>query len=207
MLTHSSVFPTECWVNAKYASHSPVISRRPSSIWASSPISCRVSAHKASVSSIAQCRGSSWACHDGLAGAYVNVVEQGLVAIPVAIIYSVRDLANRRLYPLGMAPILQESLIVTDPLADPTHYHVSNELRGAIGANGAQGFALSDMAQVTLPWKGINERTLSTARCINVNRTPFISLDDPLIRIHNDWKEPESFRAAVGISLLKRANT
>jgi hypothetical protein len=145
--------------------------------------------------------------HPGLVGSYVNVVEQGLVATPVTVMYSIRDLANSKLYPIGMAPILEEPPIVTEPLLDPTHYYVSTELRGAIGANGAQGFDLSELSLVTLPWTGIDESTLSTVRCINVNRTPFISLDDPLIGIHNDYQEPALFQAAVAISLLKRAAT
>lgn len=140
----------------------------------------------------------------GLAGFYVNLVEQELVAAPVVVIYSTRDLANGRLYPIGMAPILEQFVLefVRD---DPSEYQVSNDLRGAIGANGAQGFDTSQMYLVKLPWPGIDQSTLGAVRCINVNRTPFLNsnINDPLIGIHNDYTESEIFRAALDVSLLK----
>jgi hypothetical protein len=61
------------------------------------------------------------------------------------------------------------------------------------------------MYLVALPWPGIDQSKLGTVRCINVNRTPFLNSNivDPLIAIHNDYMEPEIFRAALEISLLK----
>lgn len=146
--------------------------------------------------------------HPDLTGFYVDVVEKGLVASPVTIIYSVRDLANNTLYPIGMEPVLEQFVPARPPI-DLTQYHISSEFRGSIGANGAQGLDNAKMYLVKLPWPGIDQNTVNTVTCINVNRTPFLDpnlLNDPLVGIHNDYKEPEIFQAAFAISQLKRGN-
>ncbi len=143
----------------------------------------------------------------GVAGFYTKIVEQGLVATPVTAIYSARDLANSLLYPVGMAPVLEQFIFRDgDPADDLSGYRISNDLRGAIGANGVQGFDLSQMGFVALPWhEELNQSKLAAARCINVNRSRVTNtMADLLIGTHNDYTEPEIFQAALKVSLLKR---
>lgn len=143
-------------------------------------------------------------------GFYTKVIEDGMVTNPLAIIYSTLDLANKDLYPLGMAPILDYGMILFD-LFDPREYHKSSELRGAIGANGIQG--VDDiMLAVTLPWTAVDRGVLDKIRCINLNRTPFVApaanpndnLTSKLIGAHNDYSEPEIFHGLFEVSLLNR---
>jgi hypothetical protein len=95
-----------------------------------------------------------------------------------------------------------------DPPDDPSGYRISNELRGAIGANGIQGFDMSQMGFVILPWsEELDQSKLAAARCINVNRSRVVSnMPDLLIGTHNDYREPEIFQAALKVSLLTRGN-
>lgn len=146
--------------------------------------------------------------HADVTGFYADVVAQGMVSSPVTVIYSTEDLANATLYPIGMAPVLEQDVAALPPTIDPTQYHRSNEFRGSIGANGTQGFEDAQMYNVKLPWPGIDQNTLNTVSCINLNRTPFLdqNLNDPLVGIHNDYHEPEIFQAAVAISQLKPGN-
>jgi hypothetical protein len=145
--------------------------------------------------------------HPELTGFYLNVLAQRMVTSPVTVFYSMRDAANSTLYPIGMAPVL-ERFVPARPPIDLTQYHISGEFRGSIGANGAQGLEDAQLYLVKLPWPGIDQHTLDTVRCINLNRTPFLDkmLDDPLVGIHNDYQEPEIFQAAVAISQLKPGN-
>jgi hypothetical protein len=141
-------------------------------------------------------------------GPYVNIIEGGLVANPVAVIYSQMDLANKNLYPLGMAPILDPGMILFD-LENLDTYHQSSELRGAIGANGMQG--VDDiMLPVTLPWQDSDSNVASNIRCINLNRTPIlaqIAANDfvgHLIGAHSDVDEPQIFHGIVEVSRLNQ---
>ena len=143
----------------------------------------------------------------GVAGFYTKIVEQGLVATPVTAIYSARDRANSLLYPVGMAPVLEQFIFRDgDPPDDLSGYRISNDLRGAIGANGAQGFDMSQMGFVALPWsEELDQSKLAAVRCINVNRSLVVNnMTDLLIGTHNDYTEPEIFQAALKVSLLKR---
>ncbi len=143
----------------------------------------------------------------GVAGFYTKVVEQGLVATPVTAIYSTRDLANSLLYPVGMAPVLEQFIFRDgDPPDDSSGYRISDDLRGAIGANGVQGFDMPQMGFVALPWpEDLDQSKLTAVRCINVNRSLVVSnMPDPLIGTHNDYTELEIFQAALKVSLLKR---
>lgn len=135
----------------------------------------------------------------------MSVIEQGLVASPVTVMYSTKDLANSTLYPIGMQPVLEQD-VPGFPVFDDTQFYDSNDFRGSLGANGIQGLDAT-MYQAKLPWSGIDQATLDTINCINLNRTPFYNdkLDDPLIGIHDDYLEPEIFQAAVAISLLGQA--
>lgn len=145
--------------------------------------------------------------HPDISGFYVDVVEKGLVASPVTVIYSIKDLANNVLYPIGMEPVLKQFIPARPPIFDPTQYHISGEFRGSLGANGLQGLDDAKMYLVKLPWPGIDQSTLNTVTCINLNRTPFLDNNleaDPLVGIHNDYTEPELFEAAFMISQLKR---
>nr|HET6904387.1 hypothetical protein [Ktedonobacteraceae bacterium] len=145
--------------------------------------------------------------HQNLTGFYANVITQGMVTTPVTVIYSLKDLANAILYPIGMAPVLEQAVVAIPPV-DLTQYYKSDEFRGSIGANGVQGFEDAQMFLAKLPWPGIDQNTLNTISCINVNRTPFFDpkLNDPLIGIHNDYQEPDIFQAAVAISQLTPGN-
>ncbi len=141
-------------------------------------------------------------------GFYTKVIEDGMVMNPLTVIYSTLDLANRNLYPLGMAPILDYDMILHD-FKDPRLYHKSSELRGAIGANGIQG--VDDiMLAVTLPWTNIDRSVLDKIHCINLNRTPFVvqtannELPDPLLGVHNDYSESQIFHGILEASLLNR---
>jgi hypothetical protein len=145
--------------------------------------------------------------HPDATGFYASVIEQGLVASPVTVMYSQKDLANYTLYPIGMAPVLEQEVPARPPV-DLTKYYISNDFRGSLGANGIQGFDESQMYLAKLPWPGIDQNTLDTITSINLNRTPFINeqKDDPLVGIHNDYLEPEIFQAAVALSLLRQIN-
>jgi pimeloyl-ACP methyl ester carboxylesterase len=146
---------------------------------------------------------------NGAAGRYAAVVERGLVANPVVVIYSQKDMANTTCYPGGMALAAPFSdkiyeLGGSPDEADDTRelYQVSTNRFGSIGANGAQGlsekhYRAFDMLPTgqSYPWGD-----LTGVYCVNVDGAAYIKQGGPPAGAHGDILHPEIYHLALAMS-------
>lgn len=146
---------------------------------------------------------------NGAAGRYASVVERGLVANPVVVIYSQKDMANTICYPGGMALAAPFSdkiyeLGSSSDEEDDTRelYKISTNRFGSIGANGAQGLAENryrafDMLATgqSYPWGD-----LTGVYCVNVDGAAYIKQGGPPAGAHGDILHPEIYHLLLAMS-------
>ena len=138
------------------------------------------------------------------AGYYVPVVERGLVANPVTVIYSRHDTANKDLYPLGMrlaAPANRYEMGGPDETLET--YQPSKDRFGAIGANGAQGLSEANYRAIDMRSRDqhYDWGDLTGVSCLNVDGQQFINHGGPPAGAHNDTGSYEIFYLALAMSL------
>ncbi len=143
------------------------------------------------------------------AGRYAAVVERGLVANPIVVIYSQKDMANTTCYPAGMALASPISAKIYEiggaDEEDDTHelYKVSKNRFGSIGANGAQGiteahYRAIDMLPADQPYQWGD---LNGVYCLNVDGERFINQGGPPAGAHGDILHPEIYHLALAMSI------
>ncbi len=143
------------------------------------------------------------------AGHYAPVVERGLVANPIVVIYSQKDMANTTCYPAGMAvaaPFSSKIYEIGGPAETENDsyelYQVSKNRFGAIGANGAQGltpehFKALDMLPTNRPYFFDD---LDGVYCLNIDGQEYINRGGPPSGAHGDILHPEIYHLALAIS-------
>jgi pimeloyl-ACP methyl ester carboxylesterase len=143
------------------------------------------------------------------AGRYAAVVERGVVANPVVVIYSQKDMANTICYPGGMAlaaPFSDKIYELGGPSKeeDDTRelYVVSKNRFGAIGANGAQGLPANryralDMLPASQPYQWDD---LAGVYCLNVDSAAYIRQGGPPAGAHGDILHSEIYHLILAMS-------
>ncbi len=140
----------------------------------------------------------------GATGYYASVMERGVVANPIIVVYSRYDTANKGYYPLGMffaRPTRRYEQGEADEAEEM--YTPSKNLFGALGANGAQG--LEEMHYRAIDMlsgeRSYDLGNLTGITCLNVDGQQFINHGGPPAGAHNDINGYEIFHLALALSL------
>jgi hypothetical protein len=142
----------------------------------------------------------------GSSGHYAPILERGVIANPVVVIYSRYDMANTDFYPFGMlfaAPAQRYEM--SGLVGTGETYNPSKNPFGAIGANGAQGLDATRYRAIDiLPRNQIYQwGDLTGISCLNVDGQQFISHGSPPAGAHNDINSYEIFYLALAMSLRR----
>lgn len=142
----------------------------------------------------------------GAAGRYAAVLERGLVANPVVVIYSRHDMANGTIYPIGMkgaSPVSSQIYELGGRDETAEAFVASKDRFGALGANGAQGLADKQYRAIDMLPTGqaYDWSNLEGVLCLNVDGQQFIKRGGPPVGAHGDILQPEIYHLALAMSL------